>query len=258
MNLDALLQRQDIWQAKQLPSSTAKGIPSGFDLLDKNLPDGGWPSNDLVELLLAQPHIGELNLLLPAMSHLCQQQKRWLAFIAPPYLPNPLAWQQQGLDSRALLLVQTGDPKQQLWAAEQVLKSGTCAMVLHWLDERVLNQANLRRLQFACRKGNSLGVLFRPQQALANASAAPFRLSLQAQPKAQIKIHKRRGSWPSPWLDLNHGTISPFISNALQNHPSERFAATTPRPELVKPKVLNDVALELLTQNHNSSALVLQ
>ena len=41
-----------VWRAHQLANDTSARIPSGFVALDQQLPGGGWPTRNLIELLL--------------------------------------------------------------------------------------------------------------------------------------------------------------------------------------------------------------
>ncbi|MGA2025233.1 MAG: hypothetical protein ABSH23_10795, partial [Steroidobacteraceae bacterium] len=81
MTLDQLsrLYRQGEWRRDPRPA-----MPSGFAQLDANLPGGGWPMGAIAELMPAAMGIGELSLLLPALSGLTRAG-RCIAWIAPPY-----------------------------------------------------------------------------------------------------------------------------------------------------------------------------
>ena len=57
-----------LWRASQLGGAAQRVTPSGFEALDAELPGGGWPHGALTELLLAQPGVGELRLLAPALA----------------------------------------------------------------------------------------------------------------------------------------------------------------------------------------------
>jgi protein ImuA len=57
-----------LWRAHQLGRAAAAVQPSGFGVLDAQLPGGGWPCRALTELLLAQPGVGEMRLLAPALA----------------------------------------------------------------------------------------------------------------------------------------------------------------------------------------------
>src|SRR3974390_3376207 len=62
-------------------------LVSGFDELDRRLPRGGWPLGALIELLSITEGIGELSLFLPALCRLAHDG-RYIAWIAPPYIPS--------------------------------------------------------------------------------------------------------------------------------------------------------------------------
>ena len=52
-----------LWLGHQLARHADVAVPSGFKVLDAQLPGGGWPRRALTELLLPQPGIGEIRLL---------------------------------------------------------------------------------------------------------------------------------------------------------------------------------------------------
>jgi hypothetical protein len=167
------------------------GLATGFASLDAALPGGGWPLGAVTELLAEHAGIGELSLLLPALVSLARSG-RTLACIAPPHLPYAPALQQAGLPLERLLWLPLTDPRQSLWAAEQLLRCPAVGAVLLWppaIDER-----QLRRLQLAAETGGGCALLYRPAQAAATASPAALRLQLHAcHDGLRIEIHKSRG-----------------------------------------------------------------
>ena len=55
MSLDSLLQHPALWRAREQGGATGRaGLPTGYAVLDRVLPGGGWPLQGLVEILLAQ------------------------------------------------------------------------------------------------------------------------------------------------------------------------------------------------------------
>jgi len=179
---------------------------SGFDELDRRLPRGGWPLGALIELLSVTQGIGELNLFLPALKRLAHSG-RYIAWIAPPYIPYAPALLQQGLPLERLLIIYTQSLSESLWATEQALRCPAVGAVLGWAEHLV--DKSLRRLQLAAEAGGSLGILHRPLAAAAEASPAALRLQLQPPPEGQgldIHILKARGgrsgwSWQLPHRD---------------------------------------------------------
>jgi hypothetical protein len=166
-------------------------LPSGFAELDANLPGGGWPSGAIAELMSDAIGIGELGLLMPALSNLARTG-RYIAWIAPPYLPYAPALAQRGLPLERILLIQTQTLQQSLWATEQALRCPAIGAVLSW--PAYIVDKNVRRLQLAAEAGGSLGFLYRPPQAALESSPAALRLRLHAASEGiVIEIQKSRG-----------------------------------------------------------------
>ena len=145
--------------------------------INAELPGGGWPTAALTEILPQHAGIGELRILGHALANLAAQG-RWLAWIAPPYLPYAPALQAAGIDLSRLLVIRTRTPRETLWAVEQTLRSQTCGAVLAWPDK--IAYAELRRLQLAAEGSNTLAVLFRSQRCITEATPAALRLRLDS------------------------------------------------------------------------------
>ncbi|MGN5518769.1 translesion DNA synthesis-associated protein ImuA [Halopseudomonas sp. Lyrl_26] len=191
VSLDALLQQRRVWKGGA-DIAAAPAQPTGHAQLDAVLPGGGWPEAALSELLLAHPGSGELQLLWPTLARLTRARER-VVLVAPPFIPFAPAWLQAGVDLRWLVLVQASE-KEALWAAEQCLRSGSCAAVLCW-PERI-NDRGLRRLQLAAATGESLGFACRSLREADNPSPAALRLALDAWPR-QVRVLKSRGAMPA-------------------------------------------------------------
>ncbi|HEX5127734.1 MAG TPA: translesion DNA synthesis-associated protein ImuA [Rhodocyclaceae bacterium] len=191
--LAQVLQRADVWRGR-LAQVSVEGEPSGFDVLDAELPGGGWPRGALTELLVSQQGVGELSLLLPALARL--SQTGWVALIAPSHLPHAAAWAGAGIALEHLWLVRANDAMDAAWATEQVLASGAFAAVLSWLPKA--NAYALRRLQLAAEGQRSLAFVMRPTHAASSSSPAPLRLTLEAGQADDVgyliaRLIKRRG-----------------------------------------------------------------
>ncbi|QNH17889.1 DNA lesion error-prone repair protein ImuA [Xanthomonas sp. SS] len=187
--LDRLLAERRVWrgQPTALPPSAQ---PTGHAALDAALPARGWPEMALTELLHAADGIGELQLLWPTLARLSQGGGR-IVLVDPPYLPYPAAWEQAGVALPQLQIVRAGADA--AWAAEQCLRSGSCAAVLCWPAQA--NDKTLRRLQVAAETGRALGFAYRPLKAAANPSPAALRIAIDAAP-AQLRVLKCRGGTP--------------------------------------------------------------
>ena len=191
VSLDALLQQRRVWKGGA-DIAVAPAQPTGHAQLDAVLPGGGWPESALTELLLAHPGSGELQLLWPTLARLTRERER-VVLVAPPFIPFAPAWLQAGVDLRWLVLVQASE-KEALWAAEQCLRSGSCAAVLCWPQR--INDRGLRRLQLAAATGESLGFACRSLREADNPSPAALRLALDAWPR-QVRVLKSRGAMPA-------------------------------------------------------------
>lgn len=192
MSLDHLLQRADLWRGGAAPPSVAS-IPTGFSALDTLFPGGGWPKGALTEILVPREGIGALSLVLPTLARL-SREKRWLAWVAPPYLPYAPALASAGIDLSRVLLVHPRVGSDGLWAVEQTLRSGTCGAVLAWLETG--DMKTLRRLQLAAEAGCCWGLLFRPERLYTQASPAALRIKLEPESGGlAVHILKRRGGW---------------------------------------------------------------
>jgi protein ImuA len=186
--LDPEAVHPSLWRASQLARSHTQCIDTGFSSLSMQLPGGGWPKGALVDVLLQQPGIGELRLLAPALSKVAARQ---IAFLQPPHPPQALALAAMGIPPSALWLRADRTPDM-LWAAEQVLRSGSCGALLFWQPQ--IRSDSLRRLHLAAQAGETLFFMMRPMYSAQDASPAPLRLGLR--PKAggiEIDFIKRRG-----------------------------------------------------------------
>ena len=192
MNLAAELERHPgIWRGNQLTRG-CPGIATGFAALDAELPGGGWPRAALTEILPQHEGIGELRILGPALARLAAQGK-FIAWIAPPYLPYAPALAAAGIDLARVVIVKTTKDGDSLWAAEQALRSAACGGVLVW--PRDIRYTQLRRLQLAAEDGRCLAVLFRPTQAAREPTPAVLRIALATSAGGlALSILKRRGA----------------------------------------------------------------
>ena len=199
-----LLKHPQLWRGKDLTKASATHtVASGYSALDDCLAGGGWPNAGLVDFILPHAGIGELRLLLPALTTLAQN--RWLAWINPPFTPYAPALEAAGIDSSKILLIYTKTHEEMLWAMERTCKSGSCGAVLVWPDEHKLSLKETRRVQLAAKQGATLSVLFRPVEASKKASLAELRLALspgQDPLHLSVDIIKRRGGWPVNGLTL--------------------------------------------------------
>ncbi len=192
-----VLRHPGIWRRGASVAANVRTQPSGHAALDALLPGGGWPLGALIEILVENDGIGELGLIMPALAALTRARRR-VALIAPPYIPYPPALEAAGIDLDQLVRIDAGAGDTH-WSAEQCLRAGCCAAIVHWLPK--VDYKQLRRLQLASESGDALAFLLRPSGAADQASPAPLRLlvsssgaSTSSGTSTCVEILKCRGS----------------------------------------------------------------
>ena len=168
--LEQLRRHPAIWRRQAPP---ANALPTGFPALDAVLPDAGWSMGALTEILPSRDGIGELRLAMPALAEL-SARGRWLAWVGPPYVPYAPALEAKGIALSRILWVRSHNTAQQLWSAEQALRSGACGAVLVWPTR--VHQRRLRRLQLAAESGGAWALLFHREGTSDDGSSASLRL----------------------------------------------------------------------------------
>lgn len=178
-----------LWRASQLGRSRTRCVETGHPSLSNLLPGGGWPTGALVDLLVQQPGIGEVRLLAPALA---TASSRKVVLLQPPHAPQAIAFAAVGVPPASVLWLRANRTADALWAAEQVLRSGSCGALLFW-QSQICNHS-LRRLHLAAQAGETLFFMMRPITAAQDPSPAPLRLALR--PKAgglENEFVKRQG-----------------------------------------------------------------
>ena len=200
-----ILQRQAVWRGGAVPGASAgpaaPAAPTGFAVLDAELPGGGWPAGGLAEVLCRTEGIGELQIVLPALAALTAAGHR-VAWLAPPHLPYAPALRAAGVRLERLTVVRAPGRRDALWAAEQALRAHAFRALLLWLPRA--SYAELRRLAVAAQAGPGFALAFRPPEAACESSPAVLRLALESgERQLAVCILKRRGqplaaSFPLP------------------------------------------------------------
>jgi hypothetical protein len=188
---EALLQHPSFWRGQS--AAAIATVSTGFAALDQLLPGGGWPRRGLIEILTPGMGFGELALCAPLVARATRTDgARWCTFVAPPFEPFAPAWSACGTRLDRLLVVRG---EQSLWALEQSLLSGACAVSFGWAAKASMTE--LRRLALAAESGASLGVLIRPLQVAGEHTAAVLRMALsRTATHLCIDILKCRGMAP--------------------------------------------------------------
>ena len=193
--MNDLLARQTVWRGGAPKAAAEAAVPTGFAMLDAELPGGGWPAGGLAEVFCGCEGIGELQVVLPALAALTASGKR-VAWLAPPHLPYAPALRAAGVQLDQLTVVRAPGRRDALWAAEQALRSGAFHALLAWLPGP--GYAELRRLAVAAQASPGFALVFRPLEAMGESSPAMLQLAIET-PQAPesplaLRILKRRGA----------------------------------------------------------------
>ena len=203
--ISKLLSQGKIWTAdKTHDAMPEKVIPSGYPILDAELPGGGWPVGAVTEILYPQVSMGELRMVLPALKHVAQQDHRWQIWLNPPGQPYGPGLNSWGVSLRQTLVCENLSPKEFSWVIDQSVQHSGCSVILAWATR--IEPAQLRRLQLASERRDIIIFLFRPIHQANPLSYSRLKLSIQAgsQPLfLQVDILKRRPGWPISGLEFH-------------------------------------------------------
>jgi len=181
-NLNELIsQRPDLWRGRRRPS--ARVLSSERGDLDRWLPDQGWPSGRLIELMPACFGLGELGLLLPVMARQTQAG-RPVMLVAPPWIPCPQRLARAGVALDQLIVVR--EARHAFWAAEQGLKSGLCGLIMLWPPRGRVPERSVRRLQLAAEQGPAPAFVCYRSDQIAPPSLAALRLAIHPGPTLEL------------------------------------------------------------------------
>ena len=191
-----------LWRASQLARHHARTLDTGYAALSAELPGGGWPVGALIDLLVQQAGVGEMRLLAPALGATGGTgDKRPIALVQPPHVPNGPGLGYIGVPLSRLMLVKAAKTVDALWAAEQILRAGSCGALLFW--GQYVQTSSLRRLHLAAQSSDTLFVMVRPLAAAKDASPALLRLALRpCGDGLSVDIVKRRGPLRTEPLSL--------------------------------------------------------
>jgi hypothetical protein len=187
-----------VWRAESLVSMHGDTIATGHGALDAAL-GGGWPAPALLEVLCDHPGIGELQLLRalwqPRSTRTCSEERCVVLWLNAPFEVQAVALAQLGLDPGRHWCARDLAERDALWAMEQALRSGSCALVMAW--SKTVTPTMLRRLKLAASAHDSIGVLIRPCAVATTPSPATVRLCLHSQAgQLQIDLLKVQGRRP--------------------------------------------------------------
>jgi protein ImuA len=213
----------------------SRALPFGLDALDAHLPQGGLTVGALHEVA-PQQHgdtpaaFGFLAALLARFTPSTPSTRPLLLVASPRALadhgrPHGHGLHRLGLDPARLILVETKNDKQALWATEEALRSGVPAAVGGAIQKLDLKAS--QRLHLAAGEAGLPLILLRPASA-AEASAAATRWRIGAAEAARdrfglitrtrwnVRLERCRNGRPGEWLvELDHAAYRFSLAAAL-------------------------------------------
>jgi protein ImuA len=191
----------------------SSGVPSSFGVLDAFLPWRGWPVGAVTEIMTDNVGCGELSLLLPAMARLTQEKRPILCIGAPHTLFAP-ALVQVGIDPNRVTQINPSATlkhnKENLWSAEQALKTGLPGMVVLWSPTHGhCPPETLRRLHLASLGRETMLIHFRGKSCMSQPSPAWLRFGFAADDAdIRLQVLKCRGRLLTrPLITLDRASV---------------------------------------------------
>ena len=93
---------------------TFSGIRTGFDALDAQLYNRGWPPGGCIEVISNQCGLDAMGVFMPMMKTL-SGQGHWQVFIDPLYTPYAPLLAGEGIDLQEIMLVHPRNRDEVLW-----------------------------------------------------------------------------------------------------------------------------------------------
>ncbi len=171
----------------------AAAMSTGFPALNHYL-GGGWPAGVFTELRLGHTGIGEMRLLMPALS--AMSRRSHVLWVAPPYRPYAPALVAQDMVLDHLLLVRPRTHKEALWTVGQGLLSPSIGVVVSWFSG--IREGEFRGLQRRASEGGHWSFCFLPEGVPPQPSH--LRLALQSMRGALRIMVSQKAKRPLPPL----------------------------------------------------------
>lgn len=119
------------------------------------------PQGAFTEVMCHHGGLNQLQLLVPTLAKLSQEQERWITFIAPPCLPNNGALKRAGVDTRKVRVVHTRSVTDYWKTLQEALDNGLSSTVLAWPPHGEFNDLRREVLKRAAIDGQTQTFVFR-------------------------------------------------------------------------------------------------
>lgn len=218
LSLQEIKNQRLVWSASNAAQRTAVAsqyLSSGFPVFDQQV--GGWPASGLVELQPSAMGIGELRLILPALSLLTESQNS--DSLNPStkklqvWLPSGAQLMPHGLGSALAsqtLVMKALPHTDALWVLDTLLQSGVCGSVVCWLSG--LEPAQAKRLQLAAKEHGTL--VFCIQSNVRQQNSLPISMRLRLEPTKNglsLDVFKRQNAYSVEPFYLDFASVAPSL-----------------------------------------------
>lgn len=186
-----------IWTANSVQQHHYERTETPYPILNKAL-HGGIPTNGMMRIKSTFA-IGEVSAFIS--TYMSIAKSKLFVMVNPPALVNSSWLASQAIDLDRVVIVAPTQTEDNLWVAEQCLKSRACGVVLVWHES--LDTRCARRLQVAAKQNTCLCVVYEYKQQ--TSQALPINLDLQASSHKQgisVDILKQLNGWPTSSLVL--------------------------------------------------------
>ena len=242
-----------------LNGETPPGVASSFAVLDAFLPWRGWPMGAMTEIMTDTVGCGELSLLLPAMARLTQE-KRPILCIGAPHTLFASALAQVGIDATRVTQINPSSTlkhsKENLWSAEQALKTGLPGMVVLWSPTHGhIPPEALRRLHLATIGSETMLIHFRGASCMSQPSPAWLRFGYAADDAhIRLQVLKCRGRLLTrPLITLDRASVQARLYGHIQATEALCRSITHGQTAVANPPAVIAPHLAQTHQNHTVS-----
>ncbi|MBO1257054.1 hypothetical protein J3L16_15275 [Alteromonas sp. 5E99-2] len=201
-SLEQLKLSKIIWNASTGSQEKKVALPFLQASIDKAL-QGGLAQYGLLNFHTYSGS-GELSFL-SSVIKAARQEGQYIALINPPGQPNTHWFQRDICSSDYLFCVHSSENSQNLWAFEQCIMSGVCAVVLAWnltATSQQLRRCHVKATQHGCK-----AIWFSSPNTQQSAIQTPCSEQLALYKKEQqwyLDVLKQQGGWPQMGIQINN------------------------------------------------------
>jgi len=174
---------------------SSESVSSGTSLLDGFLPEGGWPTCELSEVVCDHYETG-LQLLLPLLAS-ANAENRWITMISPPTNLDQSLFSYYGIDMSRVLLIHPKNDVDDKITMNNALKNGKSDIVIFWTKK--LASRFLAQWRKSVKQGNCVGVIIHEKGKSHNSRSVALTIEAKAEENnILLKCAKKYGIQQKP------------------------------------------------------------